>query len=256
MCAQVNSSVSCRTISSCLSSLVSNRTRKHNSPVLADFNALCVDRPQVSFVASISNRRANNKLRLIVILLIFILHLQLYNTLHRWILWIHESMPYQFRTSMPKWRRMPSELQRQHASVQVSMPDRFHRIAVWDTRKELLRFVTLSKWRYLLVEDPRGVHMHMRTRIFRWVSPYLIVSRSATECRRSSFAGKHCEKQNLCASSPCQNGGTCTSLPGGQFKCHCPKGFTGKTCSEDVEECQTNPCRHGGTCRNTHGSYQ
>ena len=68
--------------------------------------------------------------------------------------------------------------------------------------------------------------------------------------------GKHCEKQNLCASSPCRNGGTCTSLPQGNFKCSCPKGYKGATCSEDVEECQSNPCRHGGTCVNTHGSYQ
>lgn len=68
--------------------------------------------------------------------------------------------------------------------------------------------------------------------------------------------GKYCEKQNLCASSPCANSGTCISLPGGDFKCHCPKGFQGKTCSEDVEECNTMPCQHGGTCRNTLGSYQ
>lgn len=70
------------------------------------------------------------------------------------------------------------------------------------------------------------------------------------------FAGKYCEKQNLCASSPCNNGGTCISLPGGDFKCHCPKGFQGKTCSDDVEECNTMPCQHGGTCHNTLGSYQ
>lgn len=68
--------------------------------------------------------------------------------------------------------------------------------------------------------------------------------------------GKYCEKQNLCASSPCNNGGTCISMSGGDFKCHCPKGFQGKTCSDDVEECNTMPCQHGGTCRNTLGSYQ
>lgn len=71
------------------------------------------------------------------------------------------------------------------------------------------------------------------------------------------FAGKNCEKQNLCASSPCNNGGTCISSPGGDFKCQCTKGFQGRTCSEDVEECHlNNPCRNGGTCRNTLGSYQ
>ena len=68
--------------------------------------------------------------------------------------------------------------------------------------------------------------------------------------------GPHCDKQNLCASSPCRNGGKCTSNSGGSFKCTCPNGFKGPTCAEDVEECATNPCRHGGTCLNTHGSYQ
>lgn len=75
-------------------------------------------------------------------------------------------------------------------------------------------------------------------------------------CLFSFILGKLCEKQNLCASSPCRNGGTCSSLPGGNFKCSCPKGFKGLVCSEDVEECQTNPCKHGGSCVNTHGSYQ
>lgn len=60
----------------------------------------------------------------------------------------------------------------------------------------------------------------------------------------------------MCASSPCRNGGTCSTLRNGKYECICPKGFKGATCTEDVEECQTNPCRHGGTCLNTHGSYQ
>lgn len=70
------------------------------------------------------------------------------------------------------------------------------------------------------------------------------------------LSGKYCEKQNLCVSSPCRNGGSCISLPDNSFKCLCPKGFEGKTCSEDIEECHSSPCQHGGTCRNTHGSYQ
>ncbi|EDS26973.1 notch [Culex quinquefasciatus] len=69
------------------------------------------------------------------------------------------------------------------------------------------------------------------------------------------YSGKYCDKQNLCASSPCRNGGTCT-ISGGHFKCVCPKGFKGATCSEDIEECIKNPCLNGGKCVNTHGSYQ
>lgn len=69
--------------------------------------------------------------------------------------------------------------------------------------------------------------------------------------------GKNCEKSNLCATSPCKNGGTCSILPNGnKFKCICPLGFKGTTCSEDVQECANSPCKHGGTCLNTHGSYQ
>lgn len=71
-----------------------------------------------------------------------------------------------------------------------------------------------------------------------------------------SFAGKHCEKQNLCASSPCRSGGTCESLPGGNFNCICPDGFKGTTCADDIDECKKSPCKNGGTCANTHGSYQ
>lgn len=33
-----------------------------------------------------------------------------------------------------------------------------------------------------------------------------------------------------CASNPCKNGGTCTTV-GGIFKCTCPPGFSGPTCS-------------------------
>lgn len=68
--------------------------------------------------------------------------------------------------------------------------------------------------------------------------------------------GKHCEKQNLCASSPCRHGGTCESLPGGDFKCICPDGFKGIICGEDIDECQKSPCKNNGTCKNNHGSYQ
>lgn len=69
------------------------------------------------------------------------------------------------------------------------------------------------------------------------------------------MTGKNCEKQNPCASSPCKNGASCTSMSNGSFKCNCPKGFKGATCDQDIEECHKNPCKNSGRCVNTHGSY-
>lgn len=68
-----------------------------------------------------------------------------------------------------------------------------------------------------------------------------------------SFAGKHCEKQDHCASQPCRNGAECISV-GDSYKCTCAPGFTGMSCMEDLDECKQKPCRHG-KCFNTHGSY-
>lgn len=67
------------------------------------------------------------------------------------------------------------------------------------------------------------------------------------------FTGKHCEKQDHCASQPCRNGAECVSV-GDSYKCTCASGFTGGSCMEDLDECKQKPCRHG-KCFNTHGSY-
>ncbi|KAJ8937393.1 hypothetical protein NQ318_015473 [Aromia moschata] len=67
------------------------------------------------------------------------------------------------------------------------------------------------------------------------------------------YTGKHCEKQDHCASQPCRNGAECTSV-GDSYKCTCAPGFTGVACKDDKDECKHKPCRHG-KCHNTHGSY-
>jgi Notch-like protein len=67
------------------------------------------------------------------------------------------------------------------------------------------------------------------------------------------YTGKHCEKEDHCASQPCRNGAECTSL-GEEYKCKCAPGFTGPECKDDKDECRHKPCVHG-KCHNTHGSY-
>ncbi|XP_040010213.1 protein crumbs homolog 1-like isoform X3 [Xiphias gladius] len=53
--------------------------------------------------------------------------------------------------------------------------------------------------------------------------------------------GKNCDElYDACIISPCTN---CTSSPGAvEFTCHCPDGFTGLNCTQDVDECHSNPC--------------
>lgn len=48
----------------------------------------------------------------------------------------------------------------------------------------------------------------------------------------------------------CKNGGKCVKPE----QCHCPKGFTGAHCEQDINECITEkPCDQ--SCFNTHGSF-
>ena len=91
---------------------------------------------------------------------------------------------------------------------------------------------------------------------------------------RDSFwiaAGEHCELVDYCASAPCRNGAQCMSRESG-YECKCAMGFTGPTCTADVDECKRGlevitknqvairdfegPCLHGGECYNTFGSYK
>ena len=39
------------------------------------------------------------------------------------------------------------------------------------------------------------------------------------------------------------------------FRCDCPAGFLGKTCTNATNECSTTPCKNGGTCRDLHLDY-
>ena len=69
--------------------------------------------------------------------------------------------------------------------------------------------------------------------------------------------GKTCQQADPCASNPCANGGQCLPFEA-SYICHCPAGFHGPTCRQDVNECSQSPglCHHGGTCLNEVGSYR
>lgn len=56
-------------------------------------------------------------------------------------------------------------------------------------------------------------------------------------------------KCNQCYTRPCDNGGTCRSLPGRQFECICAPGFYGDQCQHRIDACYGNPCDNGGTCK-------
>ncbi|KAJ7371060.1 hypothetical protein OS493_028223 [Desmophyllum pertusum] len=53
---------------------------------------------------------------------------------------------------------------------------------------------------------------------------------------------------NTCLSSSCLNGGTCVTSGSGQHSCHCAVGYTGGSCSVNINECAAYPCRNNGTC--------
>ncbi|KAL9960826.1 hypothetical protein ACROYT_G034331 [Oculina patagonica] len=62
---------------------------------------------------------------------------------------------------------------------------------------------------------------------------------------------------DACLSSPCKNGGTCSSGYTKTFTCTCPSGYTGDTCDPipDPDPCSSNPCENGGTCSSDSGSF-
>ncbi|XP_061425508.1 protein delta homolog 2-like isoform X2 [Lethenteron reissneri] len=58
-----------------------------------------------------------------------------------------------------------------------------------------------------------------------------------------------------CDSQPCQRGARCVEISQDDFRCNCPRGYTGKVCEIDIDECSPNPCQNGGRCIDGSASY-
>ncbi|XP_026535720.1 protocadherin Fat 3 isoform X2 [Notechis scutatus] len=71
----------------------------------------------------------------------------------------------------------------------------------------------------------------------------------------SQFTGRNCESEvTACFPNPCHNGGSCDPI-GSAFICTCKSGLTGVTCDEDINECEREECENGGSCVNVFGSF-
>eukprot|EP00054_Salpingoeca_dolichothecata_P030277 m.244800 g.244800 ORF g.244800 m.244800 type:complete len:4694 (-) comp26631_c0_seq1:49-14130(-) len=52
-----------------------------------------------------------------------------------------------------------------------------------------------------------------------------------------------------CASSPCDNGGTCFASSSTAFACRCVHPYSGPTCKLNAESCEPSPCVNNGLCQ-------
>ncbi len=68
-------------------------------------------------------------------------------------------------------------------------------------------------------------------------------------------------RSNPCVSSPCQNGGSCSSQNPLAFTCTCSPGYTGNFCEALLDYCSSpsngglNPCLNNGVCISNFGGY-
>eukprot|EP01134_Creolimax_fragrantissima_P000184 CFRG0184T1 len=76
------------------------------------------------------------------------------------------------------------------------------------------------------------------------------------DCSNTGFTGETCSVDvDECISNPCDNNADCLNTEG-SYNCICNAGFSGNglECT-DIDECTQNPCDSNAACVNTAGSY-
>lgn len=121
----------------------------------------------------------------------------------------------------------------------------------------------MSQWgnvcrrcQYLQLPVPSGVDRWasglQRTRVadLRWAHGQL---RLAHLCALGQFCTEDVDECQL-QPNACHNGGTCFNLLGGH-SCVCVNGWTGESCSQNIDDCATAVCFHGATCHDRVASF-
>lgn len=71
----------------------------------------------------------------------------------------------------------------------------------------------------------------------------------------AGYTGPTCSVNiDECASSPCLHGATCVDGVNG-YTCSCASGYTGTHCETEINECAPTPCLNGATCTDLVGAF-
>uniref|UniRef100_A0A3P8TB23 Crumbs cell polarity complex component 2b n=1 Tax=Amphiprion percula TaxID=161767 RepID=A0A3P8TB23_AMPPE len=71
------------------------------------------------------------------------------------------------------------------------------------------------------------------------------------------FGGEDCQDNvTTCSKETCHNGGTCMDIPDIGPRCQCAAGYQGTNCEENTDECQSEPCQNGAICKDGVNAYQ
>ena len=86
--------------------------------------------------------------------------------------------------------------------------------------------------------------------VFGRIGVFLLgMSKDSQQHLLSKLTAATSRPPNVCVSSPCANGGTCTpDSDSGSYTCHCPPGYTGPTCDTNIDECMAASCPVNSTC--------